>query len=147
MIPYGVKLAWMILCTTGTATSWVVLWAFAKAIDSWWLATTYCVATTFMVFIFDLGECRPSEISCVWLKMDPRCYLAFYAVQLPRGILLRYVWLQSITLLILIPGVSTAQMALVTFSALMIVGVCTVFNLATIISVIMPSKVSESPQV
>lgn len=39
-----------------------------------------------------------------------------------------------------------AQMALVTFSALVLVGVCTAFNLATTISVIWPATVAQNPK-
>lgn len=56
MVPYGVKIMWMVLCTTGIPCTWVVLVAFAKTIDSWWAAMTYCIATTILVLTFDLGK-------------------------------------------------------------------------------------------
>ena len=55
MLPYGVKVAWIVLCTMGAATCWPVLWALAKAVNNWWAPMTYAAALTAMVLVFDIG--------------------------------------------------------------------------------------------
>jgi hypothetical protein len=56
MLAYGLKVTWVVLCTTGAATSWPILWAVAKATDSWWFPVIYCVAISSMVLVFDIGK-------------------------------------------------------------------------------------------
>ncbi|KZP03136.1 hypothetical protein FIBSPDRAFT_693472, partial [Athelia psychrophila] len=74
MLPYSVKLAWMILCTLGAVCSWPVLWCLAEAIDSWWVPAIYGGASTIFVLFFDLGT--------IW-KMDPSNFpLSFCLMQM-----------------------------------------------------------------
>ncbi|KZP31385.1 hypothetical protein FIBSPDRAFT_883605 [Athelia psychrophila] len=64
MLPYSVKLVWMISSTIGTVCSWPVLYGLAKSINTWWIPVTYGSACTILVLLFDIGaiwKMNPSE--------------------------------------------------------------------------------------
>ncbi|KAF9018122.1 hypothetical protein BDZ89DRAFT_960485 [Hymenopellis radicata] len=62
MLPFALKVAWMVLSITGTICCWVVLSAFAQTVGSFWGPMTYCVACTLLQLVFCIGM--------TW-RMDP----------------------------------------------------------------------------
>ncbi|PBK70970.1 hypothetical protein ARMSODRAFT_955703 [Armillaria solidipes] len=62
MLPFALKVVWMVLSLTGLASCWAVLMLFAGCIGSYWGPLIYCIACTLMQVIFCLGM--------AW-RMDP----------------------------------------------------------------------------
>ncbi|KAF8340117.1 hypothetical protein F5887DRAFT_1228293, partial [Amanita rubescens] len=68
MLPYSLKVAWVVLSITGLMSCWITLMAFSRAIGTYWALLTYCIACTVMQGIFCLGF--------IW-RMNP--------YEMPRG--------------------------------------------------------------
>lgn len=55
MLPFALKAVWFALCLSGTISAWVTLFAFARAVGSYWGPMFYCIALTLLQGAISLG--------------------------------------------------------------------------------------------
>jgi len=56
MLPFALKVVWFALCVIGTISAWVTLFAFARAVGSYWGPMFYCIALTLMQSAICFGK-------------------------------------------------------------------------------------------
>jgi hypothetical protein len=56
MLPFPLKVVWFALCLLGTISAWVTLFAFARAVGSYWGPMFYCIAVTLLQGAICLGK-------------------------------------------------------------------------------------------
>lgn len=57
MLPYDLKVAWLVLCLSGVIITWIVLYAFMKAMGVYWAPTVYAIGNTGLNLVVALGVC------------------------------------------------------------------------------------------
>lgn len=69
MLPFGLKVAWLVLCLIGTLLSYLVLYAFMVAMDCYWAPSTYVVGVTVLELSVALGT-KFSTVLDLLLRFD-----------------------------------------------------------------------------
>lgn len=56
MLPLSVKIAWVFLTSVGTLTSWVVMYALAQTVGTFWIPMAYATFLTVIEASVGIGE-------------------------------------------------------------------------------------------
>jgi hypothetical protein len=122
MLPFALKVVWFALCVLGTISAWVTLFAFARAVGSYWGPMFYCIALTLMQSAICLGKltkslnhytAHPKPTTGMLWQMDP--------FLMPRNFCL-------------------AQIAVINFSAFLLTGICACLSITITLLVLWPAQ-------